>query len=95
MRASRQQNACWRESYAAAVRLDESLAHIALQLAKLLRYRRRGQIAAPPPPRLPSQRSTPRAGPGGAQGVTFHGSYTVCPMTICLCLTVHPAMLDR
>lgn len=44
VRPPRQQGASRRQSYAAAIRLDEPLAYIALQLAKLLRYGRRGQV---------------------------------------------------
>ena len=43
VRSPRQQDACWRQPYAAPVRLDEPLAHVALQLAKLLGHRRRRQ----------------------------------------------------
>jgi hypothetical protein len=44
VRSPRQQSACRRESYAAAVRLDESLAHIALELGQLLRDGRWRQL---------------------------------------------------
>jgi hypothetical protein len=44
VRSSRQQSACRCESYAAAVRFDESLAHVALELGQLLGDGRRGQL---------------------------------------------------
>ena len=44
VRSPREQGACRREPYAAAVRLDESLAHIALELGQLLRDGRRRQM---------------------------------------------------
>ena len=44
VRPPRQQSPCRRESYAAAIWLDQPLAHIALQLAELLRYGRRRQM---------------------------------------------------
>ena len=44
VRSPRQQGACRRESYAAAVRLDESLPHVALQLGQLLGYGRGCQV---------------------------------------------------
>src|SRR5215207_9807670 len=44
VRSPCQQSACRCESYAAAVWLDESLAHVALKLGQLLRNRRRRQV---------------------------------------------------
>ena len=44
VRSAGQQTACRRESYAAAVRLDQSLPDVALQLAELLGDRRRCQV---------------------------------------------------
>jgi hypothetical protein len=44
VRSSRQQDSCWRQPYATAIRLNKPLAHVALQLAKLLRHGRWGQL---------------------------------------------------
>ena len=94
VRPPRQQSTCGRESYPAAVWFDQPLAHIALQLGQLLRYRRGCQVQG-------------RSGAGYRAKVdtafrawrrssaTFYGSYTVSPMGNYLCLTVRSAILDR